>query len=47
MHQGVLQSFANAGVQAVIAEYVPGDANLTNWHQVGNSNYFIYIFPEK
>jgi 4-amino-4-deoxy-L-arabinose transferase-like glycosyltransferase len=47
MHQGVLQSFADAGVQAVIAEYVPGDANLTNWHQVGGSNYFIYLFSEK
>jgi len=47
LRESVLQSFANAGTKAVIAEYVPADVSLPNWHQVGNSNYFIYIFSEK
>ena len=47
LHQSVLQSFASAGTKAVIAESVPADVNLTNWHQVGTSNHFIYVFSEK
>jgi len=34
-------------VSAVVAEYVPGDVVLEGWHQVGNSNYFIYAFTEQ
>jgi hypothetical protein len=46
LQQSVLQAFADAGVQAVVAEYVPGDTYLTGWHQVVNSNYFIYHFDK-
>jgi hypothetical protein len=47
LEQSVLQSFADAGAKAVVAEYVPDDVELDNWHRVGNSNYYIYIFAEK
>ena len=47
LRQSVLQAFANSGVDAVVAEYVPGYANLQNWHQVDNSNYYIYVFAEQ
>jgi 4-amino-4-deoxy-L-arabinose transferase-like glycosyltransferase len=46
LQQEVLQSFASTGVRAVVAEYVPAYARLNDWHQVGNSNYFIYRFRE-
>jgi hypothetical protein len=42
--QSVLKSFADIGVSAVVAEYVPGDVYMNNWHRVGNSNYFIFRF---
>jgi hypothetical protein len=44
LQQSVLQSFEGAGVKAVVAEYVPADAQLKDWHRVGNSNYYIYVF---
>lgn len=44
--QGVLQSFAGAGANAVIAEYVPSDVKISGWHKVGDSNYYIYVFRE-
>jgi hypothetical protein len=47
LRQSVLQAFAKAGVDAVVAEYVPGYAGLHDWHQVGNSNYYIYVFREQ
>jgi hypothetical protein len=47
LRQSVLQAFAASGVRAVVAEYVPGDVVLEGWHQVGNSNYFIYAFTER
>jgi hypothetical protein len=47
LRQSVLQAFARTGIQAVVAEYVPGDAGLRNWHQVENSNYYIYVFREQ
>jgi hypothetical protein len=47
VRQSVLQSFANTGVDAVVAEYVPGYASLHDWHQVGNSNYYIYVFRKQ
>jgi hypothetical protein len=45
--QSVLQAFAKSGVDAVVAEYVPGYAAMHDWHQVGNSNYYIYVFGEQ
>ena len=47
LRQSVLQAFANTGVEAVVAEYVPDSAGLRNWHQVENSNYYIYIFRKQ
>jgi hypothetical protein len=44
--QSVLHAFSKAGVTAVIAEYVPDDVHLEDWHRVGNSNYYIYQFEE-
>jgi hypothetical protein len=46
LQQEVLQSFASTGIRAVIAEYVPAYTRLNGWHQVGDSNYFIYRFEE-
>lgn len=46
LRQSVLQTFANTGVDAVVAEYVPVYAGLHDWHQVENSNYYIYVFTE-
>lgn len=43
----VLQSFAGTGAKAVIAEYVPDYAQLKDWHRVGNSNYYIFVFTEQ
>jgi hypothetical protein len=47
LRQSVLQAFSNTGVEAVVAEYVPGGAGLRDWHQLGNSNYYIYVFREQ
>jgi hypothetical protein len=46
LQQSVLRAFASTGAAAVVAEYVPGYARLEGWHQVSNSNYFIYKFEE-
>jgi hypothetical protein len=45
LQAAALEAFANAGAKAVIAEYVPSLATLTGWHQVGDSNYYIYLSP--
>jgi hypothetical protein len=39
----VMATFANAGVTAVVAEYVPDGTSLPGWHRVGNSNFYIYL----
>lgn len=39
----VLLTFAGTGARAVVAEHVPDYAQLPGWHQVGNSNYYIYL----
>ena len=46
LRQSVLDSFARAGVKAVVAEYVPDDVLLKNWHRVGNSTTYIYVFGD-
>lgn len=46
LRQSVMQAFANSGVDAVVAEFVPDYAGLRDWHQVENSNYYIYVFRE-
>lgn len=45
--QKVLQAFAGSGAKAVVAEKVPEYARLNGWYQVGNSNYYIYLFTEQ
>ena len=47
LRQSVLQAFENSGADAVVAEYVPGYAGLHDWHQVENTNYYIYVFREQ
>jgi hypothetical protein len=44
--RSVLRAFSDAGVSAVIAEYVPDDVRLDDWHRVENTNYYIYGFSE-
>ena len=46
LRQSVLDAFAGTEAKAVIAEYVPDYAELKDWHRVGNSNYYIYVFGE-
>lgn len=40
----VLQAFAQSDARAIVAEYVPAYADTIGWQQVGNSNYYIYLF---
>jgi hypothetical protein len=47
LQQEVLRAFASTGASAIVAEYVPDYARLNGWHQVGNSNYYIYVFTEQ
>lgn len=42
----VIEAFASTGAQAIIAERVPSYATLADWHQVGNSNYYVYVLAE-
>ena len=44
--RSVLLAFANTSVRAVIAEYVPSDVQLNDWHRVGTSSYYIYRFDK-
>ncbi len=46
LQQNVLDAFADAGIKAIVAEYVPAYADLSTWHRVGNSSYYIYVFSE-
>ena len=39
----VIQAFARTGAKAIVAEHVPNYASLSGWHQVNNSNYYIYL----
>jgi 4-amino-4-deoxy-L-arabinose transferase-like glycosyltransferase len=47
MQKSVLRALADADVRAVVAEYVPDGVDMTGWHQVGNSNYYIFVFAEQ
>jgi hypothetical protein len=42
----VVEAFASTGARAVVAEHVPSYVSLDDWHQVGNSNYYIYLFEK-
>jgi hypothetical protein len=39
----VLRAFASTGARAIVAERVPAYVRPTGWHQVGKSNYYIYV----
>jgi hypothetical protein len=43
VREAALQAFTSTGVKAVVAEGVPTGADLTNWHQVDESDYYIYL----
>jgi hypothetical protein len=39
----VIDVFRNTGAKAIVAEDVPGYAKLKDWHQVNDTNYYIYL----
>jgi hypothetical protein len=41
--QQVIDDFASTGVKAIVAEYVPPDTQLEDWHQVSESSFYIYL----
>lgn len=43
LRQSVLDAFAKTGIHAIVAEYVPQDVLLTNWHRVEETNFYVYI----
>jgi hypothetical protein len=43
LQKEVIQAFTQAGGKAIIAESVPAYASLEGWHQVEDSNYFIFL----
>jgi hypothetical protein len=43
LQAAAIQAFAGTGAKAVVAEHVPVYATVKAWHQVGESNYFIYL----
>jgi hypothetical protein len=44
LRETVLDVFASTGAKAIVAENVPAYAGMDDWHQVGNSSYYIYLF---
>ena len=47
LQQSVLQSFADAGAKAIVAEHVPQYADVSGWHRVGDSNFYVYAFLQR
>lgn len=43
----VLHAFATTGARAVVAERVPGYAAPSEWHRVGDSDYYVYILTDQ
>jgi hypothetical protein len=43
----ILDVFASTGTKAVVAENVPQRFQMRDWHRVGDSSYYIYVFPEQ
>lgn len=39
----VIETFTQTDAKAIVAESVPSYASLVGWHQVENSNYYIYL----
>ena len=42
----VIQAFAGTGARAIVAEYAPLEAELPNWHRVGNTSFYLYLLDE-
>jgi hypothetical protein len=42
----VIEALAGTGARAIVAEDVPGYAALNDWHQVGNSNTYLYLLED-
>ena len=42
----VWQFTISDGARAIVAENVPSYASLSNWHKVGNSNYYVFILAQ-
>jgi hypothetical protein len=40
----VLKAFRSTGAKAIVAEHVPSYAHLRDWHQINDTNYYIYLF---
>jgi hypothetical protein len=40
----VIQAFASTGARAIVAESVPDYASLPGWRQLGNTDYYVYLF---
>ncbi len=46
-HQAaVIEAFAGTGARAIVAEGVPSYAALGDWHQVGDSNTYLYLLMD-
>jgi hypothetical protein len=44
----VIDAFAGAGAQAIVAEYVPASTHLPDsWRQVENSSFYVYVVDEQ
>lgn len=43
----VIKVFAGTGAKAIITERVPGIISNRDWHVIGDTNYFVYLFTVK
>jgi hypothetical protein len=39
----VIEAFAGTEAKAIVAEYVPAGTSMNGWHQVNDTNFFIYL----
>jgi hypothetical protein len=44
LQSSVVRAFASTGAQAIVAESVPDYASIPGWRQLGNTNYYVYLF---
>ncbi len=42
----VIEAFTRTGAKAIVAEHVPAYASLDGWHQIGDTNYHVYLLTE-
>ena len=41
----VMQLFRDVGAKAVVATSVPAGSASVNWQQIGDTGYYVYVFP--